>query len=88
MEALRQPVKTPTILLLIAGFVMVVTLFLSRKARTVTQTEISLARQGEGVERFSSSKFSRTLVRWTIGFSRIFNKIVPDKVIHIHRKTV
>ncbi len=81
MEALRQPVKTPTIFLLIAGFVMVVTLFFSRKARTVTQTEISLARQGEGAERFSSSKFSRALVRWTIGFSRIFNKVVPDKVI-------
>ena len=81
MHSLRQPVKTPTIFLLIAGCIMVVTLFFSRKARTVSQTEISLARQGEGAERFSSSKFSRAMVRWTIGFSRIFNTVVPDKVI-------
>jgi len=81
MDSLLQPVKTPTIFLLIAGFVMVATLFLSRKARTVSQTEISLARQGEGVERFSSSKFSRTLVRGTVGFTRLVNMVVPDKII-------
>jgi phosphate/sulfate permease len=82
MEALRQPVKTPTIFLLIAGFVMVITLFFSRKARTVSQTEINLARQGEGTERFSSSKFSRTIVRGTMGFNRLVSVIVPDKLIH------
>jgi len=82
MEALRQPVKTPTIFLLIAGFVMVVTLFFSRKARTVTQTEISLARQGEGVERFSSSKFSRTIVRGSMSIAKLVDLIVPGKLIH------
>ena len=81
MEALRGPVKTPTLFLLVAGFIMVATLFFSKKARTVTQTEISLARQGSGTERFSSSKLSRSVVRGTVGVTKFLNRIVPDKLI-------
>ncbi len=50
MEALAQPVRSNTIFLLIAGVIMVVTLWLSRKARTVTKTEVRLGRQEEGYE--------------------------------------
>jgi len=81
MESLRQSVKTPTTFLLMAGFVMVVTLFFSRKARTVSQTEISLARQGEGVERFSSSKFSRAIVRGSVSMAKIIDWMVPNKAV-------
>lgn len=80
MVSLIQPVKTPTLFLLIAGTIMVFTLFLSRKARTVSQTEISLARQEEGSERFSSSIISRSVVRVTVGMSKMFNKFMPQAV--------
>jgi phosphate/sulfate permease len=53
----------PWYFLIIAGTVMVVTLFTSRKARRVIKTEISLARQGEGEEMFSSSALARNIVR-------------------------
>ena len=59
MSALQGAVKTNTVILLLAGGVMVVTLWISRKARTVTETEVSLGRQEEGLERFGSTQFSR-----------------------------
>ncbi len=82
MVSLIQPVKTPTLFLLIAGTIMVLTLFFSRKARTVSQTEISLARQDEGSERFSSSVISRSLVRASVGVSKVFSRIMPEKFNH------
>ncbi len=81
MESLMAPVKTPTTFLLAAGAIMVLTLFLSKKARTVSQTEISLARQDVGAERFASSVISRSVVRSTIRFSRVIKIIVPEKVL-------
>jgi phosphate/sulfate permease len=63
MDALAAKVPAETYLLLLAGFIMVVTLWLSRKARTVTETEISLGRQEEAEERFESSFVSRFIVR-------------------------
>ncbi len=80
MESLTQPVKTPTLFLLVAGLIMVVTLFFSKKARTVSQTEINLARQGSGAERFSSSMLSRSVVRGSVGMSKFMSNIIPDKV--------
>lgn len=81
MEALSEPVKTPTYFLMLAGFIMVATLFFSKKARSVSQTEIGLARQDAGTERFASSRISRTVVRGSLGASKLFNRIVPLKVI-------
>jgi hypothetical protein len=54
MTALSEPVSTPTLFLLIAGTIMVIVLWTSRKARSVTATEINLSRQEEGFERFES----------------------------------
>lgn len=82
MNALSQPIKTPTLFLLAAGFVMVITLFLSKKARTVSQTEISLARQeSDGGERFSSSRISRSIVRGSVTISKFINRLLPGKLI-------
>ena len=63
MTTLAGKIKTETWMLLVAGLVMVVTLYKSRKAHTVTETEVNLGRQGEGSERFASTLFSRVLVR-------------------------
>ncbi len=80
MEALERPVQTDTALLLLAGAIMVATLWMSRKARTVTSTEVNLARQDIGIERFGSSFFSRVIVgaAWSaVGFAR---RVIPAKI--------
>ncbi len=77
MGALLNPVKTPTLFLLAAGMIMVITLFFSKKARTVSQTEINLARQDSGRERFASSALSRAVVRGAVGVSKFLEKIIP-----------
>jgi phosphate/sulfate permease len=63
MEALQKPVRSNTLYLLIAGAIMVITLWVSKKARTVTKTEVRLGRQDEGFERFESTVLSQTVVR-------------------------
>jgi len=78
MEALAQKVPSETPLLLLAGFLMVVTLWLSKKARTVTETEINLAQQEEGQERFESIFLSRALVRLVLHFSETIRLLLPQ----------
>ena len=80
MEALAGKVSTPTILLLLAGIIMVVTLWKSKKSRTVTKTEIDLGRQSEGVERFGSNIFSRAIVRSSRNTSNNILKIIPGSI--------
>ncbi|MCD4683298.1 MAG: inorganic phosphate transporter, partial [Bacteroidales bacterium] len=77
MTALTGKVKTPTFFLLLAGLIMVVTLWTSKKARSVTKTEINLARQDAGYERFGSSIFARSLVRRVNSFSKTFQNLLP-----------
>jgi phosphate/sulfate permease len=86
MGALEEPVKTPTLFLLAAGLIMVITLFFSKKARTVSSTEINLARQGAGLERFSSSFFSRSLVRGIVGALKISDRILPGNLVSFIEK--
>ena len=53
----------PWYFLMSAGAIMVFTLITSKKARNVIKTSVSLARQGEGEEMFSSSALARNVVR-------------------------
>ena len=62
MVALSKKMQSNTLLLLIAGIIMVLTLWFSKKARTVTETEISLGQQEESTERFESIWISRRIV--------------------------
>ncbi|KUG26123.1 putative low-affinity inorganic phosphate transporter [hydrocarbon metagenome] len=77
MEALREPVTTQTILLLAAGTIMVITLWFSKKAQSVTKTEVNLGRQFEGFERFESSLLSRVIVRMGLAVGDTYKKITP-----------
>jgi len=79
MESLKEPVQTPTIFLLIAGLVMVGTLWFSRKARSVTKTTLDLSRQDAGKERFESSAVARSLVGNAIGLANIFRVVLPKR---------
>jgi len=77
MEALQKPMRANTFLLLLAGAIMVATLWVSRKSRTVTRTELTLGRQDEGMERFGSSTLSRTLVGIVYGAFSFSRKLIP-----------
>lgn len=77
MTALSNPVKTPTSFLLLAGLIMVIALWVSKKARSVTATTLDLGRQEEGYERFDSSGVARGLVRVSIGLSSILDRFTP-----------
>lgn len=80
MTALKGKVQTDTLLLLAAGAIMVVTLWFSKKSRSVTKTEINLSRQSEGTERFESSILSRSIVRMSVNLSNGMRKITPQPV--------
>ncbi|KAB2845801.1 MAG: hypothetical protein F9K45_03210 [Melioribacteraceae bacterium] len=80
MDVLNGPGETNTLLLLIAGGIMVLTLWFSKKANTVTKTEVNLGRQHEGFERFESTMLSRALVRMNIGLLNSVKKITPIPV--------
>jgi len=80
MGSLANPVKTETYILLIAGLIMVVTLWTSKKAHRVVKTSVDLSRQGEGDERFGSSFFARSLVRGSIALSNSVASAVPAPV--------
>ncbi|MGE5354693.1 MAG: inorganic phosphate transporter [Deltaproteobacteria bacterium] len=78
MEGLAGDVQTPGLLLLLAGVIMAITLFVNKKARTVTETEVGLGRQEEGYERFGSSALSRSVVRGSTSIAKKLNKLLPD----------
>jgi len=73
MSALAGKVKTPTLYLLIAGLIMILTLWLSKKARTVIKTSVNLSRQDKGYERFGSTGIARALVRVNV---QMANKVM------------
>lgn len=81
MGSLLEPVRTPTFFLLSAGVIMILALFFSKKARSVTQTEVDLSRQTEGYERFSSSVFARTLVRKAINAGNWLRRMLPGSFL-------
>ena len=80
MEVLASKVPTPNLLLFLAGMVMVITLWVSSKAKKVTKTEIDLARQRDTKERFEPNFLSRGLVRFSMNLSKYASAIVPSKL--------
>ncbi len=85
MTALAEPVKTPTVFLLIAGAIMVLALWTSKKAKSVSATTIDLSRQDEGYERFESFGMARGIVRASIGFSNFLNMLIPKAITNFLR---
>ena len=77
MGALAGKVPSGSGLLLLAGGIMVGTLWISKKARTVTETEVNLGRQEEGEERFDSTAISRMIVRVGIALGNSIGRVIP-----------
>lgn len=80
MESLDKKVPAEPLLLFIAGGIMVVTLWFSKKAKTVAETEIGLSRQHDTHEKFKPNLFSRILVNFFFKTSSAIGSIIPDSV--------
>ncbi|WP_430965120.1 inorganic phosphate transporter [Spongiimicrobium sp. 2-473A-2-J] len=77
MDVLGKKVPTPTLLLLVAGLIMVLTLWFSSKAKRVVKTSIDLSSQGETQERFQPNFLSRNLVRFSMLIAKYTATVVP-----------
>ncbi|MFC4635445.1 anion permease [Dokdonia ponticola] len=77
MEILSKKVPAEPLILFIAGAIMVVTLWTSKKARTVADTEIGLSRQDEGKEKFKPNALSRGVVRFVTLVNAGFSAVLP-----------
>ncbi len=78
MTGLTEKIPAQPVLLLIAGAIMVAALWFSKKAWSVTETEINLSRKDAGAERFGSSPVSRALVRGSVNCSRSVYSFLPN----------
>ena len=81
MEILAKKVPSNVWLLLVAGGIMVITLWTSSKAKNVIKTGIDLSRQGEGHEKFQPNPLSRLVVRASMGINAGLSYILPAKTI-------
>jgi phosphate/sulfate permease len=78
MGSLQNAVQTPTFLLLLAGLLMVLTLWFSKKAHRVIQTSINLGSSSRGErEQFGSSLPARVIVRLGVTFGDLLQRILP-----------
>jgi phosphate/sulfate permease/phosphate uptake regulator len=80
MEVLDKKVPAEPLLLFISGAIMVITLWFSKKAKTVAETEISLSRQSETHEKFQPNFISRGIVKGTTQLSNYFSAIIPKSL--------
>ena len=80
MEVMSKKVPTPSLLLFLAGLVMVLTLWFSKKAKTVLKTSLDLSNQDSIKERFDSNFLSRGIVRFSTLISKYHGTILPKKL--------
>ncbi len=85
MGALASDASANMGLLLIAGLIMIVTLWTSKRALSVSQTEISLSSQEESDGRFASTPASRGVVRMAMNVNSALERITPQRVIDFIR---
>ena len=76
----KENLPAPFIFLALAGTIMVYTLWTSKKAKAVIETEQNLSRQGEGNEKYSANLLSRNIVRGMMYLGNIFSFILPKSL--------
>jgi len=77
-------IVVPNYMLLIAGGVMAATLYLSSKAKNVTETEVKLGSQQEADERFQPTAVSRRIVKTSMMLSNFLKLIVPRGLVRAY----
>lgn len=75
-----ENLPAPFIFLALAGAVMVFTLWTSKKAKSVIETEQNLSRQGEGNEKYNANTLSRNIVRAMMYLGNIISFILPKSL--------
>ena len=80
MTQLAEPAHVNVWLLVLSGIIMATTLFLSRDAMKVAETQINLSSQNDEDERFGSSRISRAMVNTAININRIYTTIIPKSI--------
>lgn len=75
-----ENLPAPFIFLALAGLIMVYTLWTSKKAKSVIETEQNLSRQGEGNEKYNANTLSRNLVRGMMYLGNIISFIMPKSL--------
>ncbi|MBR9998012.1 MAG: inorganic phosphate transporter [Cyclobacteriaceae bacterium] len=82
MGVLAEPVQSNPLFLLGAGAIMTLTLWFSKKARSVVQTSVNLGRQAEGFERFQGNDLARGLVKSISAIGRTITNLLPQQSIN------
>lgn len=80
MEGLASKAHIQTVYLLVAGLIMIVTIWFNKKLRSVLNTSINLSRQSEGKERFHSSSISRGILHFSKKMGQILSIFRINKV--------
>ena len=82
MEGLNENLPAQFIWMLLSGVIMIATLWTSTKSMNVSQTELSLAGQGDDMisGEQESNVFSRSIVRASIGISNFLDRVIPKNV--------
>jgi len=80
MEVLDKKVPAEPLLLFIAGGIMVMTLWFSKKAKSVAETEIGLSRQNDTHEKFNPNIISRGFVNVFFGLSAAISSVMPESL--------
>ena len=80
MSQLAVPAHVHVWFLILSGVIMSVTLFLSKDAMKVAETQINLSSQNSEDERFGSNRFSRALVSLAINLNKAYNSVIPKRV--------
>lgn len=80
MGVLSKKVPAEPLLLFISGGIMVLTLWFSKKAKTVAETEIKLSSQADTSEKFEPNALSRAVVKGTSFLSFAIDSIVPKTI--------
>ena len=80
MGVLSSKVATPTVLLVISGGIMVLTLWISTKAKKVMKTELDLSDQNSIKERFQPNFISKGIVKSFQLVGSGFNALLPSSL--------
>lgn len=74
MTGLQGKVAVPVYMLVFAGLVMILTLWINKKLRTVIHTTVNLSRQNEeGTEDFQVNPFARVLVGFFMNVQKVMS---------------
>lgn len=80
MNALSGKVSTSEIILILAGVIMIMTLWFSKKAKRVIKTTVNLSSSNQEDERFGSSQLSRAIVKMSVALNETIFKITPHRL--------